>query len=84
MRRFFVVGLGAFDFEGLHEGGLALGFFADLVEEFALLDDDGVELFEVALEVGHVGFEFFEAGIVWSLHQARIPLATSPWTSVRR
>lgn len=61
MRRLGVVGFDAFHFQRFHCGRLARDFLFQAFEQFALLDDDGVHLFDLMFEMRGVRFELAQA-----------------------
>ena len=61
MRRLLVVRLDALQFQILHGGGLPLHFFFEALQQFALFDDDAVQLLDLMLKVREVGFELVGA-----------------------
>ena len=61
MRRLEVVGLDAFQFERFHRGRLALHFFFQSFDEFALRDDHGIHLLDLMFEMRGVGFKLAQA-----------------------
>jgi len=73
MRRLGVVRLDALQFQRFHGAGLALDFFLQALQQFTLLDDDGVQLLNLMLEVGEVGFEFVGAPGIFFSHETILP-----------
>ena len=61
MRRFLDVGLDALQFHRLHRSGLALDFPFQTLQQFALLDDDAVQLLDLMFQVRKVGFKLVQA-----------------------
>ena len=87
MRRFLVIGLDAFQFQRLHGARLALNFLLQPVEQFALLDDDGVQLLDLVFEVRKVCLKFFGAPGIFVCHAAILParrreVETMKWRAV--
>ena len=60
MRRPGVRGLDAFHLDGFERLPVPLRLFLQLLDEFALPDDDGVELLHLMFEVGDVRLDAFE------------------------
>jgi len=73
MRRLDVVGLDAFEFQRFHCARLALDFFFQPLQQFALLDDDAVQLLDLVFEVRDVRFKFFSAPRMFVCHAAILP-----------
>jgi hypothetical protein len=61
MRRLGTGVADAFLLDGFERGGLSLRQFFQLFELPALLDDDGVQLFDLMFKVRGVGFKLSEA-----------------------
>ena len=74
MRRLGVVGLDAFDFQRFHRAGLALNVLFQPFQQFALLDDDGVQLLNLMFKVREVGFQFFGAPGIFVCHENNLPV----------
>jgi hypothetical protein len=81
MRRFLDVGFDALQFHCLHGGGLALHFLFEPLQQFALLDDDAVELLDLMLQVREVRLQFFDAPGIFVWHEGILPI---PWREVER
>ena len=73
MRRFLVVRLDTFQFQRLHGSGLALDFLFQPLQQFALLNDDGVQLLDLMFEVREVGLQFFGAPGIFVCHGMILP-----------
>ena len=76
MRRLLVVRLDAFEFQRFHRAGLALGLLFQALQQLALLDDDGVQLLDLMLEVGEVGLQFFGAPGIFVCHGTILPVSS--------
>ena len=57
MRRLLHAGLDTFQFLRLHSVGVPLNFLSEPLQEFALLNDDAVQLLHLMFEVRKVCFE---------------------------
>ena len=75
MRGLLDVALDALQFHGLHGGRLALDFFLEPFQQFALLDDHAVELLHLMFQVREVGFESFDAAGIIVCHAGILPAA---------
>ena len=73
MRRFGVVGFDAFEFQRFHRVRLAMDFFFQSLQQFALLDDDAVQLLDLMFEVREAGFQFFGASGIFVGHENILP-----------
>ena len=69
-----MVGLDALQFQRLHGGGLALNFLLQAFQQFALLDDDAVQLLDLMFEVREVRLQFFSAPGMFVCHAAILPM----------
>jgi hypothetical protein len=77
MRRFLVVRLDALQLQRLHGGGLALNLLLQAFEQFDLLDDDRVQLFDLMFEVREVRFELVHAPGIFVCHKIILPAGRS-------
>jgi len=73
MRRLLVVGPDAFQFQRLHGGGLALDFFLEAFQQFALLDDDAVHRLNLVFKMREVRFEPLHAPGIIVCHEPSLP-----------
>lgn len=77
MRWFLVVRLHAFQFQRLHRGGLAQDFFLKPLQQFALFDDNAVQLLHLMFEVREVRLKLVGAPGIFVCHETNLP-APSP------
>jgi len=73
MRRLLVVRLDALQFQCLHGGGLALDLLFQALQQFALLDDDAIQLLDQAFKMRGVRFKFFKAPGIFICHAVILP-----------
>jgi len=74
MRRLLHVGLHTFQFHRLQDAGLPLRFLFEPVQQFSLLNDDPVQLFDLVLEVRKVRCQLVYALGVFVRHFCSLPL----------
>ncbi len=68
MRRLLIVGLHAFEFQRLHDAGLPLNFLLEAVQQFSLVNDYPIQLFDLVLKVSNVRFQLVHALGVFIRH----------------
>ena len=68
MRRLLIVGLHAFEFQRLDDAGLPLNFLLEAAQQFSLLNDYRVQLFDLVLKVSNVRFQLVYALGVFIRH----------------
>jgi len=73
MRRLLVVRLDAFQLQRFHRAGLPLDFLFQALQQFALLDDDAVQLLDLVFQVSDVRFKFFGAPGIFVCHEMILP-----------
>lgn len=74
MRRLLVVGFNALQFQRLHGVGLALNLLFQTFKHFDLLDDDGVQLFDLMFKMRKVRLKLFDALGNFICHAGILPL----------
>ena len=74
MRRLLIVRLDAFKFQRFHRARLPLDIFFQALQQFALLDDDAVQLLDLMFEVREVRLQFFSAPGMFVCHAAILPM----------
>ncbi len=73
MRWLRVVGFDAFQLQRLHGGGLSLDFFFQPLQQFALLDDDRIQLLDLVFKVGQVCLQLVHAPGIFVCHETNLP-----------
>jgi len=73
MRRLLVVRLDAFQFQRLHGGGLALGFFFQPLQQFILRDEHAIQLLDLVLEMREVRLQPVNASGIIVCHGTNLP-----------
>ena len=73
MWRSLVIRLDAFQFQRFHCARLALDIFFQPLQQFALLNDDAVQLLDLMFEMCDMRFEFFGAPGMFVCHAAILP-----------
>jgi hypothetical protein len=73
MRRFLIIRLDALQLQRFHRARLALDIFFQALQQFALLDDDAVQLLDLVFEVREVRFKFFGAPGIFVCHEKILP-----------
>jgi hypothetical protein len=63
----------ALQLERFHRARLALDFFFQALQQFALFDDDAVQLLDLVFEMREVGFELVGAPGMFVCHAAILP-----------
>jgi len=73
MRWLLVVRLDAFQLQRFHRARLPLDIFFQALQQFALLDDDAVQLLDLMFEMREVGLQFFSASGIFVSHAMILP-----------
>jgi hypothetical protein len=73
MRWLGIVVLEAFQFQSFQHAGLALHLFLQMLDKFALPGHHVVQLLDLMLKVGDVGFEFFHPLGNFICHERILP-----------
>jgi len=73
MWRLLIIRLHALQFERFHRPRLALDLFFQPLQQFALLDDDAIQLFNLVLEVSKVGFQLVRTTGIFGSHEMILP-----------